>query len=131
LIFLTDENFPEDGARLVQAFDKSNVIIPFLEKFQRGEKDIDWIPKAGLWNPRPIIVSGDGRILTNKVERAALKGSECTYVYLRSGWNEIQWETFAVKIIRVWPKITNAASAARQGSLIEVTTAEKVNLSFL
>lgn len=44
-----------------------------------------WIPLMGAMNPRPVIVSGDGRILTNRVERAALKDSQLTYIYLGSG----------------------------------------------
>lgn len=83
--FVTDENFPIDATALLKAFDKENDISSLLDHCGRGTADLVWIPLMGAMNPRPVIVSGDGRILTNRVERAALKDSQLTYIYLGSG----------------------------------------------
>ena len=85
MIFFTDENFPYRANRLLGAFDPDNEVRALLDYFHKGTPDVDWLRQIGKWPERPVIVGGDGRILRNDVELAALRECGSTFVYLSRG----------------------------------------------
>ena len=85
MIFFTDECFMYKANKLVEAFDRENEIRPLLDHFERGTPDITWIPAISVWNPKPVVICGDGRILKNKVERQVLKEAGLNFICLASG----------------------------------------------
>jgi hypothetical protein len=113
MIFFTDECFMYKANRLVEAFDRENEIRPLLDHFDRGTPDVKWIPAIAAWNPKPVVVCGDGRILKNRVERQVLKEAGLTFICLASGWTNLPWPTFAWKIIKVWPAIVVCGTAIK------------------
>jgi hypothetical protein len=118
VIFFTDENFIHKAALMLRAFDDRHEIQPFLEQFERGTPDETWIPQIGARNTKPIIVSGDGRILTNAVQRQLLRESGCIYVHLVPGWTNTPWEMYAYRIVRYWPEVVRRCAAARQQTVL-------------
>ena len=126
MIFFTDENIAEPASDLLRVFDRGNEIRKFLEHFPRGTPDVDWLTEIKAWSPKPFIVCADGRILKNAVERAALKSSGCTFIYLASGWTNIAWDTYAWKVIRYWPEVRACAQKTEAPAIIELSTSGHV-----
>lgn len=106
---------------LLDAFDKTHTIHWGPDLFGRGADDVDWIPQAASLMPKPIIVSGDGRILRNAVERQKLKEGDLTYVHLAPGWTNTPWNDYAWKIVKAWPRIVDAVSLIREPTVFEVS----------
>jgi hypothetical protein len=127
VIFFTDENFIHRAALMLRVFDDQHEVQPFLEQFARGTPDESWIPLVGGRNPKPIIVSGDGRILTNGVQRQLLRESGCIYVHLLPGWTNTSWETYAYKIIKYWPDVVRRCAAARHQAIFALRLNGRIN----
>ena len=121
MIFFTDENFIHQANALLRAFDLENTIRAFLDCFHKGTPDVDWLRRVGRWEEKPVIVGGDGRILTNQVERAALRESGCSFVYLSSGWTSLPWNVFALRIIKHWPAVVELAKRTTKQGVLELT----------
>jgi hypothetical protein len=121
VIFFTDENFPHPANDLLRAFDRQNQIVAFLEKFKKGTPDIEWLPEVGNWPEKPAIVCGDGRILTNAVERSALRKTDCTFIYLSSGWTNTPWNLLCLRLIKYWPDVTILAKKTTRQAILELT----------
>ena len=120
MIFVADENFTVLGVRLLEAFDPQNEIRHLTNSFPKGTPDTTWIPSLGERDPKPIIIGGDGRILKNKAECAALRQADLSFVYLTSGWTNLEWSVFAWKIIKVWPDVVRNVETAMRPTVYEV-----------
>ena len=119
--FVADGNFSKYLVRVLEAFDRENEIRHLLDLFRRGSADLDWIPRLVASEPRPVVLGGDGRILRNKAERAALRKSGLSFVYLASGWTNIKYEEQAWKIVKVWPAIIRNLTQVRVPTVFEVS----------
>jgi hypothetical protein len=132
VIFFTDENFIHKAAQMLKAFDDRHEVRPFMDCFARATPDEVWIPQVGAWDPKPVIVGGDGRILTNRVQRQLLRESGCIYVHLASGWTNTPWETYAWKLIKYWPVVLKRTIAARHQTVLVLRTTgviDRINLA--
>lgn len=115
--FFADENVIPRAIDLLKAYDnRNNTFTHLLGHFPKGTSDVDWLTAVGAWHPRPIIIGGDGRILRNQAERAALRSSGCTFVYLASGWTNLPWDVYGLKLITHWPKVRDRARARIRSS---------------
>ncbi len=123
MIFLADENFQIQAVRLLNAFDTRNDVRHLTEEFGRGTPDAEWIAACAHRFDKPVIIGGDGRILRNKVERAALRESDLSYVYLAPGWTNISWNDFAWKIVKAWPGIVGSLKDLLRPAVYEVKVA--------
>jgi hypothetical protein len=121
MIFFTDECFMYKANALLEAFDRENEIRPLLDHFQPGTPDVMWIPEIAKWNPKPVVVCGDGRILRNRVERKVLAEAGLTFVCLSSGWTNLEWNVFAWKIIKAWPSIIQSSTRVLRPTVFEVS----------
>lgn len=121
MTFFTDECFMYKANALLEAFDRENEIRALIDCFARGTPDIVWIPEVAKWSPKPVIVCGDGRILRNKVERRVLADAALTFVCLTSGWTNLDWNTFAWKIIKAWPAIVQNVSRVLRPTVFEIS----------
>jgi hypothetical protein len=124
VIFLADENFIRQAARLLEVFDPQNEVRHLTDCFETGTRDIEWIKAASEWEPRPVILGGDGRILRNKAERAALRTAHLSFVFLSSGWTNLPWSIFAWKIVKAWPDILASVERAGRPTIFEVKPGE-------
>lgn len=105
---------------MLEHFDRQNEIRELEACFPKGTPDIQWIPEVASWDPQPTVVCGDGRILKNRAELAALRDANLMFVYLASGWTNLAWADFAWKIVKVWPDIVRNVEKTRKPTIFEV-----------
>jgi hypothetical protein len=126
LTFFTDENFIPKVGRIIRTYEDQNQVILFAEKFARGTPDVKWIHNVGMWEPKPVIVGGDGRILRNKAELRVLRETGCNYVYLSPGWTNTPIHEYAWKMLKYWPEIVGCVQKCERQSVVEISRAGKV-----
>jgi len=119
VIVLFDENFPLAATVMLGYFDKKHEMRHNSDYF-KGTADADWMPEVSQWG-KTAIVSMDGRILRNKVERHALRQSGLYFVYLKRAWSQMRWHDFAWRIIKIWPDIARSLEQAKVPMVFEVT----------
>ena len=120
--FFADENIAERAVPLLRAFDnRGHTFVYLLEWFAKGTDDLDWLPVVVSWDPRPVILSGDGGILTDPKERPTLRRSGCSFVYFGRTWTNTPWEAYAYRLIRYWPDIRARVEALTRPTIVEVT----------
>ena len=122
MIFFTDENFQIKAAQMLGIFEEKHEIRACQDWFQRGTPDIEWMEEVASWDESEttVVVGGDGRILTNEVEKQVLKNSKLTFVLLARGWLHLEWPVYAWKIIRVWPRIVRNVEQAHYPMVFKV-----------
>src|SRR5687767_12909761 len=90
--FFFDRCAPVAVARMVRAFEEQKGAIAVQHhdddaRFTTKTTDVEWMTAlAQDGEPRWNIVSGDGRILKNKVERAVLDNVGLTFFCLDKRW---------------------------------------------
>ncbi len=78
-------------------------------RFSPTTTDTDWITTLSQDTPPWVTISGDGRILRNKVERAVLLAAGLPFFCMGKGWMNMQLHEYAWKFIKVWPDIVETA----------------------
>ncbi|MCH8966382.1 MAG: hypothetical protein IID43_01770, partial [Planctomycetes bacterium] len=121
MIFFTDENISSKIAPLLEAFDPDHQIRCYENYFNKGEPDTEWLRQIATWSEKPTVLNGDGRILTNPAELAALREANLMFVVFGKRWTDLNWPTFAWKIIKVWPQIVQEVHTTRRPTLFRVT----------
>lgn len=117
MIFFADENISSRTVDLLEVFDGDHEVRAHRRLFEPGIADIEWLQEIAKWNPKPAVLSGDGRILHIPAELTALEDSGVTFVHLARRWTNHNWETYAWKIIKCWPDIVRNVSSARLPTL--------------
>ncbi len=120
MTFLADENVTIHAVRVLDAFDLKNEVRHLTQMFDPGVPDTEWIRAVAEWDELPVILSGDGRILRNRAERAVLRSSNLTFVYLAKGWMNTPWNNYAWKIVRAWPGVVRETVRVRRPSIFEL-----------
>lgn len=121
MIFFADENLPHKAARLLEVFDPSHEIRTLRDYFEPGTPDIEWLGAIAQWPEKPTVLCGDGRILRNKAESAALRDAQLNFVYLAPGWTQLPWHDFAWKIIKAFPAITQRVQTVLRPTVFRVS----------
>lgn len=128
MVFFLDRNLPEALARMLGNYDRKHTVIWLDDKFDKSATDPEWLMTVAKWDPVPVVVSGDGRILKNPAERRVLRGLPLTCFFFAPGWFDFKWHDFAWKAIKVWPEIVRSAQP-RHPSIFRVpVSAAKVEL---
>lgn len=124
VIFFTDENVPENLARILDIFDSNNQVRALVDYLPRGTPDTEWMKEVSRWREdegeKVVAVCGDGRILTNKVEKKVLKECELMFVHLAPAWTHLVWEEYVWKLIRAWPSVVKEVSRANYAMLFRL-----------
>lgn len=105
---------------MLEAFDPEHEIRAHRDHFEPGAPDTRWLATIAEWEPKPVVVCGDGRILRNPTERRVLMSCGLTFVYLEKGWTSAKWDDFAWRFVKVWPNIVRNASKTREPSVFAV-----------
>jgi len=105
---------------MLEIFDPQHTIRAHRDHFEEGTSDVVWMRALSEWPEKPVVVSGDNRILKNSVERQALKDAQIMMVFLAKGWTNLRWEEFAWRFVKGWPGIVQATSVVRKPSGFEV-----------
>jgi hypothetical protein len=111
--FFFDRCVPIAIARMIAGLELGNMVIRHHdedERFSPLTKDVEWITTlAADGDPTWFVVSGDGRILKNKVEKQALRETGLPFFCLVRPWPETPINEYAWKFVKVWPTILEAA----------------------
>ncbi|MBI1353439.1 MAG: hypothetical protein GC160_03770 [Acidobacteria bacterium] len=121
MTFFVDENVSPKLAQILDIFDQRNEVRHLLDYFEAGTPDIEWLQGLGRWSPKPAVVCGDGRILRNAVERAALLESELTFVCLAPGWMKTRFEDQAWKLLKAWPNVAQNVVGVHRPTRFELS----------
>lgn len=115
--FFFDRCMPSRLARMVAIFDPAHTIRHHDDdpRFTSTTTDVEWL-QALAQDPEPwIVISGDGRILKNRVERRVLQQTGLSFFCLSKQWMHMNLaREFAWKFIKVWPDIVANADITRQ-----------------
>lgn len=112
-------------------YDLTHTVIYLDDRFEKTTPDTDWLKAIATWDPVPVVVSGDGRILRNPAELQVLRGLSMTVFLFAGGWFDLKWSEFAWKAIKVWPEIVSAAATARPSIYRVPVSATKVEFQSL
>jgi len=113
--FFCDRNVPPQLARMVDVFDRQNTIRAYNDddRFSETTADVEWIRVLATDGDPPwIIISGDGRILKNQIELAALKDSQLSFFCLAKPWMTMKIQDQAWRFVKVWPDIVENAKGS-------------------
>ncbi len=127
--FFCDRNVPPRLARMVDVFDNQNTIRAYNDddRFDETTADVEWIRVLSADNPAWIIISGDGRILKNKIELAALKESKLSFFCLAKQWMGMKIHDQAWRFVKVWPDIVENAKGESQ-KIFEVSCGQGLKI---
>jgi hypothetical protein len=123
-VFFLDRCIPPQMAKLIEAFDRESTVYHHNDYFSQITTDEQWISTLMSWNPKPVVISGDGRILTNRAELAVLQGAGLSFVELAPGWTKLAWRDQAIKMLQVWGQIV-AVSVPQQPTVYKVPISAK------
>jgi hypothetical protein len=126
MIFFFDECVSPYTAAMLGQFDRDHEMRASSHYFNPGTPDTEWMPVVASWDNNVVVVSGDGRILRNRVEKRVLKDCGRSFVCLAPGWTKLPWKEYAWKIVKVWPDITKNIEEARFPIILEVSLSPKV-----
>jgi hypothetical protein len=107
-----DRNMSVYLARMIDIYEREHTIVRHDEDGRFGPRtpDIEWIKALASDYPPWAVLSADGRILKNKVEKAALEEARLTFFCLTKTWaNGMNFHEYTWKFIKIWPKILEKA----------------------
>ena len=120
MTFVLDENISPRLAQILDIFDQQNEIRHLTHVDQRGAADVEWIGRLAKWQPVPAVVCGDGRILRNAAEAAALREAGLTFVILSPSWMKTPFYDQAWKLLKAWPIVVKSVSHAVNPTVFEL-----------
>ena len=123
MIFFIDENIPIRASQILGIFELKHQVRACTDWFEPGTSDSEWIREVISWdkNETPTVISGDGRILKNEVEKQILKECNLMFVYMSPGWTHLEWPDYAWKIVKAWPHIIKNVEQARFPMIFQVS----------
>jgi PIN like domain len=109
--FFFDRNMSPRLARMIDVYDIEHTVRHHDEdpRFHKQTPDTEWMRTLAGDDPAWVVVSGDGRILRNKAERAVLREANLTFFYLTAQWTHMKVYEFAWKFLKVWPVLIDNA----------------------
>ncbi|GIK19268.1 MAG: hypothetical protein DYG93_05935 [Leptolyngbya sp. PLA2] len=124
--FFIDRNVPEQLARMLGYYDRNHTVIYHDDRFEKTTADTEWLKLIAGWDPVPVVISGDGRILKNPAELQVLRDLPLTFFLFAGAWFNLRWSEFAWKAIKVWPEVVSAAAPPRPSIYRIPVSAQKV-----
>jgi PIN like domain len=110
--FFFDRNMSIYLARMVDVYERgAHMIIHHDDdgRFGPTTPDIDWIGALAADDPVWIVLSGDGRILRNRAEWAALQEARLTFFCMTKAWTHMSFHEYAWKFLKIWPDVVERA----------------------
>lgn len=119
--FFFDRCVPVKLCNIVKAAEGTRQTIEYHDDhFPKETADADWLRAVGRWSKKPVIISGDNRILVRPDEATALKEQNLTFFCLASGWVECPFWEVAWRFLKVWPDIVSTAAKCRQPEIFKI-----------
>ena len=122
--FFFDRNMSKYLAEAIDKLDRENEIKHHDDdpRFNIRTPDIEWITTLSKDDPPWIILSGDGSILTNNAELAALKEAKLTFFCMSKRWLHMDIFEYSWRLIKVWPIIVeNSKRSLLRPQIFEIT----------
>jgi len=111
--FFFDRNMSVYLARMMDIFEREHTVVHHDDdgRFNPRTPDIEWIKELGKDVPPWVVLTADGRIFKNKVERAALYEARLTFFCMTKTWASgmIDIHEYTWKFIKLWPSIVEKA----------------------
>lgn len=123
LHFFLDRCIAKRLARMLDAYDVENTIRHLDDdaRFYPNSPDVDIIAAVSADEPKPVYVTADQGNRRVPAERAALRDSGMTVIFLRGRFHHIAIHDQALKLLRIWPEIVNACARCREPKAFEIT----------
>lgn len=114
----------------IQHYGHSAWHIKDLSGLPRGRHsaDIDWISYLRQQPDNWIFVSGDGRILRNPAERAALRSAGLHGFILAPAYQKTPMNQVAATIVWKWPEVLQVTSLLEPPSMHEIPIGKNTKL---
>jgi len=134
LSFIADENFSTRLVEILRIFSGpgAGISITSVEaEFGKGTRDEDWLLRLSERTPRPAVLGGDGRILSNPARLEALKVARVHFFLFAKGYTNLEWREQVIKTLTLWGKICKLADKHRDPTLFNVKTGKSMNVDIL
>jgi hypothetical protein len=96
-------------------------------RFRRDSEDVLIISVLARENPKPVFLTSDLNMRSRYPhERKALAESGLTIVFFRKTFHNLPVHAQAMKLLKAWPELVEAASRCRIPTAFEVTTNGKI-----
>jgi len=120
--FFFDRNIGVRIARLLDAFDHANKITHQDDdnRFHEKMKDTEIIRIIASDHPAPVFITSDTSMRRKPEERAALKSSGLTVVFLKRSMDNLDFHMRAVKLLTVWPEVVKATVRCKEPTAFEI-----------
>lgn len=122
--FFVDRCFP---LRLMKALaiieERAHQFTHLDEHFDQATPDVDWLRAIGGWTPKPIVLSGDARILTRRDEVQELMAQDLFFVTMYGGWPDQNVYEQTWKFFKVWPKIVEELGRCKAPTVFKIVPA--------
>jgi len=133
--FFFDRCAPIAIARMVRAIEGTATTIRHHDeesRFNPKTADTEWMKKLGEDGEPPwIVISGDGRILKNRAERAVLDEVGLPFFCLDKPWPNTPIYEYAWKFMKVWPKIVDTACQRKAGAIFKISAGSSLSIDQL
>lgn len=96
-------------------------VILHDDKFAPATSDVEWLSEIGKWSPKPVVISGDVRILRRQDEQRTLIEQDLTFVCLAPGWTAASPDDVTWKFFKAWPEIRDKSISCKLPSIFEVS----------
>ncbi len=126
--FAFDENMNYQIIPLLHMSEPDHQFETISDRFGKGAPDEEWINQYSQDSEKPVIVSGDGRILRDRAQRQVLKESSRHFVYLAHAWRNQSWEDLKWKYVKVWPELVRLVGRQKQPTLFELMVNPKAKV---
>lgn len=103
--FIFDENVSPRLVEIMEIVDRNYSMRHLCDFFKQGTPDQDWIKSISDWDPTPMVICGDPRIMKDRAESAALRDSKLSFLFLAKGWTNLNWIDWVWKFVKAWPEI--------------------------
>lgn len=119
--FLIDRSFPLRVMQCLAILEGRKHTFTYLdEHFPQDTIDTVWLKGVGSWNPKPIILSGDGKILSKRDEIQELMKQDLFFVTMYGNWLEHSIYEQMWKFVKAWPTILKELEHCKVPTVLRV-----------
>jgi PIN like domain len=111
--FFFDRNMSPRLARMIDIYERDSSVIHHDDdgRFAPTTTDVEWIRALAADDPPWVVLSGDGRILKNRVELAALNEARLTFFCMSKAWSHMGLHEYTWKFVKLWPSVVELAKS--------------------
>lgn len=122
--FFCDRCFPK---RLTEALSiingEDHSFLHHGDFFLQDAPDVEWLSVIGQWDSKPIVLSGDARILSRRNEVEALMQQNLFFVTMYNGWTSHDVYEQTWKLFKVWPLLLRELGKCKAPTVFKIVPA--------